>query len=326
MRLAFLTPAPDPAGGGSTFNAGLVAALREQGHEISLHHGAEDLPAGARPVIDGLLLPDLEPALDRLAAADAVVIVHHVAAKAGRDPETRDTVRASERRLLPRFRRVIATSAPVAERLAADYGVTAQVLQPGLPDLPRSQGSGGPGCRILSVGVLTPRKGHDHLLRAVARLPDLDYTLTIAGDAQRDPVHAGALVGLIDDLALGSRVTLLPDPGHDALEQKWRQADLFALHTRWEGWPAGIAESLRRGIPAIATAAGGVGALLPQAAGMPVKPPAEPDDAPTFSKCLRRAIFDRALRQSMAEGAWQVGQNLPGWPQQALAFLAIVKD
>jgi hypothetical protein len=44
-----------------------------------------------------------------------------------------------------------------------------------------------------------------------------------------------------------------------------------------------------------------------------------------MSKCLRRAIFDTALRASLAEGAWQAGLAMPGWPQQALAFLSIIE-
>ncbi len=321
MHLVFLTPDPDPPGGGRAFNAGLIPALSALGHLVTLRHDGDAVPAGAVPVIDGMLLPDLEPRLDALIAADAVAVIHHVSAKAGRDGGARAAVQAIERRMLPRLRRVVATSTPVAERLAADFGVTPHLLQPGVPDLPRSQGSGGPGCRILSVGVLTPRKGHDRLLHALSRLTDLDWTLVIAGDAQRDPVHAASLTGCVDSLGLSGRVAILPDPTTAALEAEWRRADLFALATSWEGWPAGVAEALRRGLPVVAARVGGVGALLPLSAGIPYAP----EDAATFSKCLRRALFDTGLRTALAEGAWQAGQALPGWPQQAAAFETMLK-
>ena len=280
------------------------------------------MPDDARPIVDGWLLPDLDASLDTLIARDAVVVVHHVSARAGQDKSAKDAVRATEQRMLPAFRRVIATSGPVAERLSAAYGLTAvPVLVPGQADLPRCAGSGGPGCHILSAGVLTPRKGHDRLLQALARLTDLDWTLTIAGDAQRDPAHAGTVAAAIEALRVAPRVTLLPDPTDEALEAEWARADLFALASSWEGYPAGAAEALRRGIPVVATTVGGVPALVPQAAGVLCPP----DDPATFSKSLRRVIFDAALRADLAEGAWQAGLAMPGWPQQALAFLSLIE-
>lgn len=319
MHLVFLTPSPDPAGGGSRFNAGLLPALRTQGHTVDLRHDADDLPAGARLVVDGLLLPDLE---GRMVIDGAVAIIHHMSAKAGQDKSAKDAVRASEQRMLPGFARVIATSKPVAARLAENYGLEGvALLPPGQPDLPRSPGSAGPSCHILSAGVLTQRKGHDRLLHALSRLTDLDWRLTIAGDAQRDPAHAQTVATLIDELQLAARATMLPDPTDAALEAEWARADLFALASSWEGFPAGAAEALRRGVPVAATTVGEMAATVPQTAGILFPP----DDIETMSKCLRRAIFDSNLRAALAEGAWQAGLAMPGWPQQALAFLSIIE-
>ena len=323
MHLVFLTPCPEPAGGGSRFNAGLLPALRALGHVVDVRHDANDLPAGAQPVVDGLLLPDLE---GRLVPHEAVAIIHHVSAKAGsskagQDQSAKEAVRAIEQRMLPGFRRIIATSAPVAERLQEVYGLEGvALLPPGQAELARATGSGGPGCAILSAGVLTQRKGHDRLLRALARLTDLDWTLTIAGDAQRDPAHARSIADLVVGLGLQRRVTVLPDVSSDALEAAWARADLFALVSSWEGYPAGAAEALRRGIPVVATAVGTMAATVPMTAGI-LSPPGEVD---TLSKCLRRAIFDGTLRAALAEGAWQAGLAMPGWPEQALAFLSII--
>ena len=323
MNLVFLTPSPDPAGGGSGFNAGLIPALRALGHPVDVRHDAASLPQGATPVVDGLLLPDLEADLDMLLACDAVAVIHHVSARAGQDKAMREDVRTTERRMLPLFRRVVATSQPVADRLAELYGLSrVRVLQPGLLELPRSPGSGGPGCHILSVGVMTPRKGHHRLLQALARLTDLDWTLTIAGDAQRDVAHAQAVAALVDDLGLASRVTIMADPSMSALDAAWAGADLFALASSWEGFPAGIAEALRRGIPVAATTVGEVAAITPADASVLC----QADDMVTFGKCLRRAIFDTTLRAALAEGAWAAGQAMPGWPQQAAAFETLLRS
>ncbi len=319
MQIAFLLPSPPPPGGGSAFNAGLLPALRALGHQVATADTLDE--AAGLPVVDGIMLPALAPQLDQLVARDAVVIVHHVSASAGRDQAAREAVADTERHMLQRLRRVVATSGPVAERLTAQFGVAHPLLlHPGQPVRPRSPGTG-PGCAVLQVGVLTPRKGHDRLLAALARLRDLDWTLTIAGDARRDPAHAASLPPLIDRLALSDRVTLLPDPDPDRLDAAWGPAALFATATAWEGYPAALAEALRRGLPVVAPRLPGIETLVPAAAGVLFPP----DDPATFGKCLRRAIFDDALRTELADAAWKAGCALPDWPHQAQAFLDILK-
>ena len=318
MHIAFALPGrADTGGGGLAYADAMATALRAMGHTAQVTE--DDDPAwapGAVPVIDGLLLPHLLPRLDALAEAGAVALIHHALARAGRGAGQKAAVADTMRAMLPRLRRVVATSRPVAERLTQEFGLSAvHVVEPGAFDLPRNAPGSGT-CRILSVGVLTPRKGHDVLLRALARLPDLDWTLTVAGSARRDPDHAAHLAALIPELGLASRVQLLTDADGAALDALWREAHLFALATRWEGYPASIAEALRRGVPVVVTEGdkpGGVGALVPPGTGAVCALA----DEPTLSKCLRRLLFDAGLRAEMAEGAWQAGQGLPGWTAQA---------
>ncbi len=327
VQIAFALPRPDAAQGGDSarYAERMSAELRRLGHEVAVLQGDEPsfLP-GAVPVVDGLLLPALLPRLDELVRRDAVALVFHASARAGRDPAVRPVVQAAERAMLPALRRVVATSTAVAERLVAEFGVASgavSVAPPGLDELPRSTGSGSAGvggtgagaCRILSVGVLTPRKGHNVLLRALARLGDLGWTLDIAGADGRDPGHADHLAALAADPALAGRVRLVRNPEPAALEALWRGADLFALATRWEGYPAAVAEAMRRGLPLLVSAGGSAADLVPPDAGLACAL----DDEPTLSKCLRRLVFDRGLRADMAEASWAAGQRLPGWPEQA---------
>ncbi len=319
MHIAFALPgrADTGGGGGLAYAEAMAAALRATGH--TAHVTEDDHPAwppGAVPVIDGLLLPHLRPRLDELAAAGAVALIHHALARAGRDAAQRAEVVDAMRAMLPRLRRVVATSRPVAGRLTVEFGLSAvDVVEPGAPDLPRNAPGSGT-CRILSAGVLTPRKGHDVLLRALARLLDLDWMLAVAGSAGRDPDHAARLAALIPELGLSGRVRLLTEADGAALDALWRDAHLFALASRWEGYPTNVAEALRRGIPIVVTEGdkpGGVGALVPAGAGAVCAL----GDEPTLSKCLRRLVFDAGLRAEMAEGAWRAGQRLPGWAAQA---------
>lgn len=321
MHVAFALPDRADSGGGLAYACSMADALQTLGHTVEVLQG--DAPIwnpGVVPVIDGMLLPDLLPRLDALAEQGAVALIHHALAGAGRDAGQREAVASALRAMLPRLRRVIATSAPVADRLAQDFGLAAvDVVTPGLDDLPRSAPVGDT-CRILSVGVLTPRKGHDALLRAMARLVDLDWSLTIAGGAERDPVHAAHLAALIPELGLSSRVQLLADPDTAALDAAWQDAHLFALATRWEGYAAGVAEALRRGIPVVVTEGGG--ALVPMQAGAVCSV----EDEATFSKCLRRVVFDPALRHEMAEAAWRAGRRLPDWATQAALLDRVLRS
>ena len=303
-------PGTQLAGGGAYITA-LIAALRRAGHDAVSQSG----PAapGRIAVIDGLFLPALDPAI----VTGAVGLIHHTTALA--DTDAKPALRAAERDLLPRLRIVVATSAAVGARLVDAFGVAPErlvVIPPGVPDVARSRGSGGPGCAILSVGALVPRKGHATLLQALARLLDLDWSLTIIGDERQDPAHAEALRA--QAAGLDGRVRFAGPV--DDLAPAWDQADLFALATRWEGHPATIALALRHGLPVAITAGGTAAVDVTPDCGIV----APVDSAEQLSKAMRRMIFDPALRADMAEAAWRVGKSLPLWDVQAAKFLTMV--
>ena len=333
MRLALFVPAPfATVSGGYLYDQHIVAGLRALGHDVHVNELAGDiahaaaaawstLDATVLPVIDGLALPAFA-ALPQAMAGRAIGLIHHpVSREDGLTAEDQARLRAIEAALLPRLARVITTSATTAEQLAADFAVPAaalRVVRPGTAAAQRSHGSAGPGCAVLSVGALVPRKGHDVLLHALARLSDLDWTLTIVGSAERDPAHAAMLTALIAERGLASRVRLAGEIGGEALETLWQGADMFALATRWEGYGMAIAEALKRGLPVAISAGGAAGVDLPaEAASICL-----PGDHEGLSKVLRRMIFDAALRRMMADAAWRAGAALPDWPEQVRAFAA----
>lgn len=220
------------------------------------------------------------------------------------------------------LRMVVVASEALASRLR-DVQPDLHVIVPGTPlrdhlptqPAPPLYDAHPPLCRILAVGECIPRKGHDMLIEALAKLTDLEWRLTIVSP---DPAHEPEYRKLVDLIAarkLQDRVQM-KDATH--LEQSWQQADLFALATRWEGYPEAVAEAMRRGIPLALTAGGQADALVPQTAGIVCAP----DDMEGFSKAMRRVIFDAHLRHDMAQAARASGANLPQWAQQAEKFTA----
>ena len=338
MHVALLAPAPwDTLSGGYIYDRAIVAGLRDAGHRVDVHeiHGRHPLPDAAAHtsaaehldavphdaviVIDGLCLPAFAPLASRLAARGAVGLVHHPTAfETGRDEASRETLQRIECALLPTLRRVVVTSEDTAQRLTAQFGVAAArvaVVVPGTAAAPRSPGPSRTDCLIVSLASLLPRKGHDVLLRALARLGDLQWELVIAGGSP-DPVYAASLQALSAELGIAERVRFVGAIPAADLTPLWDKAGFFALATWYEGYGMAIAEALRRGLPVAVTAGGAAAALVgPECAVV-----CPPGDHAALSRGMRRMIYDRTLRQAMAEAAWQVGRSLPDWPAQATRF------
>jgi glycosyltransferase involved in cell wall biosynthesis len=249
-------------------------------------------------------------------------LVHHPASLETGIPE--EAARRLHRQEAAMFRevpRLVTTSDQTADRLAREFGALSErihVIVPGIDALPRSPGSGGPGCRILSVGALVTRKGHDVLLRALGRLFDLQWTLTIAGTAERDRVHAAGLHALAEDLKIAQRVHFVDDVS----EALWASADLFALTSYFEGYGVAIAEAMRRGLTVAVTNVGVVPTLVGPDAGVVCAP----GDVEQLSKAIRRLVFDHSIRRDMAEAAWQAGQALPSWDDQAERLAGVLGE
>ncbi len=343
LDLHLLVPAPfDLISGGYVYDRRIVARLRAVGHKVTVVElqgqfplpdaaataGAvaafDAVPAGAIAIVDGLALTALSQRSDALAGA--VGLIHHpTCLETGLDTCTSATLQALELSLFPKLGRVIVTSPYTAGILARDFAVPATRIAevvPGTDAAPRSTGLADGVCRVLSIGTLIPRKGHDVLLHALAKLFDLNWHLTIAGSADRDPVHAHGLQALVTELDITQRVTFLGELTGQSLADLWMAADVFALATNFEGYGMVIAEALKRGLPVAVCDGGAAGALVSPETGVVC----QVGDVVTLSKSLRRLIFDTGLRASLADAAWHAGQLLPDWDHQAGAFATACKQ
>ena len=173
------------------------------------------------------------------------------------DPERR----AALGRVLPRLDAVHVVSVAMAAAVV-DLGANLErigVVRPAVDlDLfpygagpPRDDGA----LRLVAVGRLTPLKGHDDLLAALARLRrgGLDVRLTIVGGGpHRDALLARAhLLGVADHVDLRG-----PQPPGGVIDAL-RAADLFVTASLSEGISNAVLEAMAIGIPVVVTDVGG---------------------------------------------------------------------
>ncbi|MCG6657530.1 glycosyltransferase family 4 protein [Halomonas campisalis] len=340
---------PDQLTGGYLYDARIVAALRERGWRVevaglagrfpdpdalaraSMAAALAALPDGARVVIDGLALGGLPevvaPHADRLRL---IALVHHpLADETGLDDATRERLRHSETRALALARRVIATSAYTARGLAR-FGVPPSrvaVVEPGvdpapLADTAASQARREGPQRLLCVATLTPRKGHDLLVEALASLRQHDWRCDCIGGLSRDPAHAARVAQRIRHHRLEARLRLCGEQGPEALAAAYRQADLFVLASHYEGYGMVVTEALARGLPVITTTGGALADTLPATAGLAVAP----GDSHGLAVALARWFEEPELRARLRHGARQARARLGDWSDAGAAFAAALSD
>ena len=155
------------------------------------------------------------------------------------------------------------------------------------------------GALVLSVGALIPRKGHDVVIDAVARLPGT--TLWIAGEG---PERA-ALESRIAAGGLGDRVTLLGSVAHGDLPALFAAADVMALASASEGLANAWVEALSSGTPVVITSAGGARETVDRPAAGRVVERTPEAFADGIAELLMAPPAPDAVRAAAAKFSWE---------------------
>jgi GalNAc-alpha-(1->4)-GalNAc-alpha-(1->3)-diNAcBac-PP-undecaprenol alpha-1,4-N-acetyl-D-galactosaminyltransferase len=177
-----------------------------------------------------------------------------------------------------------------------------------------------PGDRqLIAIGRLDPQKGFDLLLRAFARLADQHQTwnLTILGEGEL----RAELETLRTELGLQYRVQLLgrvSNP-HDYL----KQADIFVMSSRFEGFPNALCEAMACGLAVISTDCrngpreiirdGVDGMLVPT------------EDVPALAIAMEQLMSDEAKRKSLANRSAEITQRF-GLEQVMLLWETLIDE
>jgi glycosyltransferase involved in cell wall biosynthesis len=279
------------------------------------------VPDRVPTVIDGLAYGVMEREAALLSSQRPIIsLVHHpLARETGLSAKDATAFHDTERAALAHAHRVITTSGTTSDILAADFGVPPNrmtVIRPGNDRHVVPTRALGRTVRLLSVGSITPRKGFDILVAALATLADLPWHLTIVGDRSRDPVAASQLDDDITRRGLLHRIDVTGAVPEADLAGLYREADVFVLASRFEGYGMAFAEAIGYGLPVVGTQAGAISEAVPHSAGIL----APPDDVTAFAVALRSLIVDPGRRSTLAAGALRHASDRPTWTHAAALF------
>jgi len=273
-----------------------------------------EVPDGNVVLIDGLIastVPDvLVPQANRLRL---VVLVHM---PLGNRLSADDDAGEREREVLEAAVATVTTSSWTRGWLLDRYALTpgsVHVAEPGVDpaDLAAGTTAGGD---LLCVAAVTPTKGHDVLLAALATVTDLPWRCVCVGSLDRDPAFVDGLHEQVRDSGLGHRVRFVGSRTGADLDAAYAAADALVLASCAETYGMVVTEALARGLPVVTTTAGG----LPEALGRGadgIRPGllVPPGDSGAFAAALRRWLDDVGLRRRLRHAAGERRATLLGW-------------
>lgn len=296
----------------------LVPALRRR---------IETLDADAL-LVDELCHPSLWWALDRVETpATVVAVVHHLRSSEGLGGWRTRLVRGIERRFLDAADAYVYNGRTTRETVAALVEPDPSVIAPPGgdrlgrtvgPDRVRERAHEGP-LRVVAVGGIEPRKGHDALIAGLSRVP-VPWRLTVVG-GERDADHAASLRRLAVERGVRERIEFAGRLTDAELATALADAHVFALPSRYEGYGIVYVEAMGCGLPAVASTAGGAGEVITHGEDGALVPPGDPG---AVTDALAPLARDRDRLAAMGVAARERYERHPTWDdtgERVRAFL-----
>lgn len=252
--------------------------------------------------------------------------------------EREQTVRFEiERRTMAGSDRVVALTAIDRQQIIRHYDTHSPIdVIPGGVDLdrfspmPRAQARAMLGMKpnqkvVLFVGRIQRLKGLEVLVRAFARLGDLDARLLVVGGqpgTAPELREISRLQHLVTRLGIEDRTDFVGAVAHEQLPRYYSAADVTVMPSSYESFGLVAVESLACGTPVVATRVGGLTSIVHDGETGLLVPWR---DAEMFAESLRRVLEDTALRQRLAHNARESVLGY-GWGRIADEHLALYGD
>ncbi len=151
---------------------------------------------------------------------------------------------------------------------------------------------------ILSVGRLSPAKGQQLLIEAVARLRSMGRAVSL--DIVGAGVNQAVLEGLVQQHGLVGVVTLSGPINQDRIREHYQRADCFAMASFAEGVPVVLMEAMSMQIPCVTSHITGIPELITHDETGLLSPPS---NVAGLVEQFDRLIADPALARRLGEAA-----------------------
>ncbi len=160
-----------------------------------------------------------------------------------------------------------------------------------------SRAYGKSGKQVLFMGRLGERKGVYDLIRAAAKLRDIDFSLNLYGDGE-----VAAVRELVEREGLGQMISVNNWVPHSRIGELFDNAELMVLPSYAEGLPMSLLEAVGRGLAVVSTNVGGIPEIIEEGRnGFLI----EPGDVDALADRLRTllttpGLLERMGRESLA--------------------------
>jgi colanic acid/amylovoran biosynthesis glycosyltransferase len=158
--------------------------------------------------------------------------------------------------------------------------------------------------RVLTVGRLTPKKGHAILLDALAQLRA--EGVAVEAELVGDGPHRPALERRARELRIADAVTFAGTLGQHEIRPRFERADVFCLPSFAEGVPVVLMEAMAMELPVLTTRVMGIPELVEHERSGLLVPPGRAD---AVAAALRRLAADPDERRRLGEAGRRTVQE-----------------
>lgn len=345
---------PERPSGGNTYDRQVCAGLQRLGWVVhtcevvgawpgpdprsraALAAALAGLPGGALVLLDGLVASAHPEVLVPEARRLRLVVLVHLplgcvpgSIDEGATAEGALGSRARERAVLRSAVGVVVTSRWTRDWLLTAYGLDPDRVRAVPPGVRRARSVPGRsrGDRLVCVGAVSPVKGQDVLVSALAEVADLEWSCRCVGSVAVDPAFAEGLRSRSRRVGIGGRLDLAGPHSPEELDEVYAHADLVIVPSRVETYGMVVTEALARGIPVIGSDVGG----LPEALGTTASG-ARPGrlvpvgDAAALGAAVRRWLTDPVWRNDLRQAARERSGTLGDWAEATSRLARVLAE